>query len=164
MAGSVHFSSLVFLLPHACLCFAGFSNASFQFTQTIYKYDGQFNRYFATIIAFAMMFGSLKLVVATALVSFVAAAPTASRTSSDYITECGNTACLIVNTHTELSALDPYPTKPRITFNSNGTFKITVFSDLHFGENPWDAWGPQQDVNSTKLMRLVLATEKPDYA
>lgn len=111
-----------------------------------------------------MMFGSLKLVVATALVSFVAAAPTASRTSSDYITECGNTACLIVNTHTELSALDPYPTKPRITFNSNGTFKITVFSDLHFGENPWDAWGPQQDVNSTKLMRLVLATEKPDYA
>lgn len=38
-----------------------------------------------------------------------------------------------------------------------------MFSDLHFGENPWDTWGPQQDVNSTKLMRLVLADEKPDY-
>ncbi|KAH8116220.1 Metallo-dependent phosphatase [Phellopilus nigrolimitatus] len=58
---------------------------------------------------------------------------------------------------------DPYPDKPRVTFNSNGTFKITVFSDLHFGENPWDAWGPEQDVNSTRLMRTVLADEKPDY-
>lgn len=63
----------------------------------------------------------------------------------------------------ELSALDPYPTKPRIMFNKDGTFKITVFSDLHYGENPWDAWGPQQDVNSTELMNIVLASEKPDY-
>ncbi|OCH87059.1 Metallo-dependent phosphatase [Obba rivulosa] len=62
-----------------------------------------------------------------------------------------------------INALDPYPTKPRVTFRSDGTFKITVFSDLHYGENPWDAWGPQQDVNSTRLMRIVLAEEKPDY-
>ncbi|PCH45020.1 Metallo-dependent phosphatase [Wolfiporia cocos MD-104 SS10] len=60
-------------------------------------------------------------------------------------------------------ALDPYPTKPRVTFREDGTFKITVFADLHYGENPWDAWGPEQDVNSTKLMRIVLAEEKPDY-
>ncbi|KAH9939180.1 Metallo-dependent phosphatase [Amylocystis lapponica] len=59
--------------------------------------------------------------------------------------------------------LDPYPTKPRVTFRSDGTFKITVFCDLHYGENPWDAWGPQQDVNSTELMEIVLADEKPDY-
>lgn len=59
--------------------------------------------------------------------------------------------------------LDPYPGKPRVTFKADGTFKITVFSDLHFGENPWDVWGPQQDVNSTRLMRIVLADEKPDY-
>ena len=59
--------------------------------------------------------------------------------------------------------LDPYPGKPRVTFKEDGTFKITVFSDLHFGENPWDAWGPEQDVNSTRLMRTVLADEKPDY-
>ncbi|KAG1883432.1 Metallo-dependent phosphatase-like protein [Suillus subluteus] len=61
------------------------------------------------------------------------------------------------------SHLNPYPDKPRITFSSSGTFKLTVFSDLHYGENPWDDWGPQQDVNSTRLMRGVLAAEKPDY-
>jgi len=60
-------------------------------------------------------------------------------------------------------ALNPYPTKPRLTFNPSGTFKMTIFSDLHYGENPWDAWGPQQDVNSAKLMRTVLANEQPDY-
>ncbi|EPQ53523.1 Metallo-dependent phosphatase [Gloeophyllum trabeum ATCC 11539] len=59
--------------------------------------------------------------------------------------------------------LNPYPTKPRVTFRADGTFKLTVFSDLHYGENPWDAWGPQQDVNSTVLMKLVLASEQPDY-
>lgn len=61
------------------------------------------------------------------------------------------------------SALNPYPTKPRLTFRPDGTFKITVFSDLHFGENAWDVWGPQQDVNSTRLMNKVLASEKPDF-
>lgn len=59
--------------------------------------------------------------------------------------------------------IDPYPGKPRVTFRPDGTFKITIFSDLHFGENPWDAWGPEQDVNSTRLMRTVLSDEKPDY-
>jgi hypothetical protein len=39
---------------------------------------------------------------------------------------------------------------------------MTVFSDLHFGENPWN-WGPEQDSNSTRLMRAVLQSEKPDY-
>jgi hypothetical protein len=59
--------------------------------------------------------------------------------------------------------LNPYPGKARLTFKPDGTFKLTVFSDLHFGENPWDAWGPQQDVNSIALMRTVLGDEKPDY-
>jgi hypothetical protein len=59
--------------------------------------------------------------------------------------------------------LNPYPTKLRLTFNPSGTFKMAIFSDLHYGENPWDAWGPQQDVNSAKLMRTVLADEQPDY-
>ncbi|KAI0726562.1 Metallo-dependent phosphatase [Fomitopsis betulina] len=59
--------------------------------------------------------------------------------------------------------LNPYPTKPRVTFRSDGTFRITVFSDLHYGENPWDAWGLQQDANSTELLKIVLADEKPDY-
>jgi hypothetical protein len=51
-----------------------------------------------------------------------------------------------------------------LTFLRDGTFKISVFSDLHFGENPWDTWGPEQDVNSTKLIETVLADERPDYA
>ncbi|KAI0634996.1 Metallo-dependent phosphatase [Trametes polyzona] len=59
--------------------------------------------------------------------------------------------------------LDPYREKPRLTFRQDGTFKITVFSDLHYGENPWDDWGPQQDVDSTQLMNTVLNDEKPDY-
>ncbi|KAK0203927.1 Metallo-dependent phosphatase [Desarmillaria ectypa] len=54
--------------------------------------------------------------------------------------------------------LNPYPDMPRITFRPDGTFKITVFSDLHFGE------GHEQDVNSTRLMRKVLPEEKPDFA
>lgn len=37
-----------------------------------------------------------------------------------------------------------------------------VFSDLHYGENPWDVWGPEQDKNSTILMKTVLK-EEPDY-
>ncbi|TCD68154.1 hypothetical protein EIP91_011432 [Steccherinum ochraceum] len=60
-------------------------------------------------------------------------------------------------------SLNPYPNKPRVTFAADGTFKITVFSDLHYGENAWDVWGPQQDVNSTALMNKVLPDEKPDY-
>jgi len=68
-----------------------------------------------------------------------------------------------LNTEGGINTLNPYPTKPKITFRQDGTFKITVFSDLHFGENPWDVWGPQQDVNSTRLMRTVLSSEKPDY-
>ncbi|KAG5647074.1 hypothetical protein DXG03_001444 [Asterophora parasitica] len=59
--------------------------------------------------------------------------------------------------------LNPHPGKPRVTFRPDGTFKLTVFSDLHFGENPWDSWGPEQDRNSTRLMKTVLADEKPDY-
>ncbi|TFK33984.1 Metallo-dependent phosphatase-like protein [Crucibulum laeve] len=59
--------------------------------------------------------------------------------------------------------LDPYGGKPRITFRPDGTFKLTVFSDLHFGENPWDDWGPEQDANSTRVLKRVLGDEEPDY-
>ncbi|KAG5726696.1 putative inactive purple acid phosphatase 16 [Termitomyces sp. T112] len=59
--------------------------------------------------------------------------------------------------------LDPYPGKPRVTFRPDGTFKLTMFSDLHYGENPWDVWGPEQDFNSTRLMNTVLKDEQPDY-
>lgn len=63
------------------------------------------------------------------------------------------------------AGLDPYPGlgKPRLNFRPDGTFKLTVFSDLHFGENPWDDWGPRQDRNTLKLMNTILPSEKPDY-
>ncbi|KDQ08899.1 hypothetical protein BOTBODRAFT_59103 [Botryobasidium botryosum FD-172 SS1] len=64
---------------------------------------------------------------------------------------------------TALNPLNPYPDKPRVTFKPDGSFTLSVFSDLHFGENPWDTWGPEQDRKSLVIMRDVLSREKPDY-
>jgi hypothetical protein len=49
-----------------------------------------------------------------------------------------------------------------LRFNANGTFQISIFEDLHFGENAWDSWGPQQDINSVKVINSVLDRESPD--
>jgi metallophosphoesterase superfamily enzyme len=59
--------------------------------------------------------------------------------------------------------MDPYPDKPRITYRKDKTFKLVVFSDLHYGEAEDLSWGPQQDVNSARVMRLTLEAEKPDF-
>lgn len=40
--------------------------------------------------------------------------------------------------------------------------KICQFADLHYGEAPNLAWGPEQDRNSTRVMNNVLAAERPD--
>ncbi|KAJ3494952.1 hypothetical protein NLG97_g3737 [Lecanicillium saksenae] len=48
-----------------------------------------------------------------------------------------------------------------LTFGSDGNFQISVFNDLHFGENAWDSWGPQQDINSVKVLNSVLDKEEP---
>ena len=48
-----------------------------------------------------------------------------------------------------------------LRFTDNGTFQISIFEDLHFGENYWDTWGPQQDINSVKVMENVLSSESP---
>ncbi|OMO86113.1 hypothetical protein COLO4_21308 [Corchorus olitorius] len=40
-------------------------------------------------------------------------------------------------------------------------FKMALFADLHFGEDAWTEWGPQQDVNSIKAMSSVLDSETP---
>ncbi|KAK3686992.1 hypothetical protein LTR37_019244 [Vermiconidia calcicola] len=47
-----------------------------------------------------------------------------------------------------------------LKFTSNGTFQISIFEDLHFGENAWAQWGPQQDIWSTHVMNQVLDAEK----
>ncbi|GAB1318196.1 Inactive purple acid phosphatase 16 [Madurella fahalii] len=46
-----------------------------------------------------------------------------------------------------------------LRFNSDGTFQICIFEDLHFGENAWDAWGPQQDADSVEVIERILDTE-----
>ncbi|KAI2780227.1 Metallo-dependent phosphatase [Daldinia loculata] len=48
-----------------------------------------------------------------------------------------------------------------LTFKSDGTFQISIFEDLHFGENAWDQWGPQQDINSVKVINKILEAESP---
>ena len=48
--------------------------------------------------------------------------------------------------------LNPYPYKPKVHFRPDGSFKLLVMSDLHFGENPWDVWGPEQDRKSIILV------------
>ncbi|SPQ24250.1 ad05ba95-91f8-4216-adb7-db32bacf733c [Thermothielavioides terrestris] len=46
-----------------------------------------------------------------------------------------------------------------LRFRPDGTFHITIFEDLDFGENAWDAWGPQQDINSVRVIETVLDAE-----
>ncbi|KFA80795.1 hypothetical protein S40288_04780 [Stachybotrys chartarum IBT 40288] len=46
-------------------------------------------------------------------------------------------------------------------FNEVGSFKIAIFSDTHFGENAWNTWGPQQDINTVKVMEAVLDADPP---
>ncbi|GMJ13246.1 purple acid phosphatase 16 [Hibiscus trionum] len=45
----------------------------------------------------------------------------------------------------------------------NRIFKIAIFADLHFGEDAWTDWGPEQDLNSIKVMSSVLDNETPDF-
>ncbi|KAG8933468.1 hypothetical protein FRC00_013203 [Tulasnella sp. 408] len=76
----------------------------------------------------------------------------------------GTTAPAIFNNRqTSADVLNPYPNKRRIHFKDDGTFRLTVFSDLHFGENPWDDWGPEQDRKSLIVMNNMLDLEQPDF-
>lgn len=48
-----------------------------------------------------------------------------------------------------------------LRFSKDGTFQISIFEDLHFGENAWEQWGPEQDVKSSGVMNAVLDAESP---
>ncbi|KAI0196654.1 Metallo-dependent phosphatase-like protein [Xylaria flabelliformis] len=48
-----------------------------------------------------------------------------------------------------------------LTLRADGTFQVAIFEDLHFGENAWDQWGPQQDINSVKVINEILDKESP---
>ncbi|KAK5989196.1 putative inactive purple acid phosphatase 16 [Cladobotryum mycophilum] len=55
----------------------------------------------------------------------------------------------------------PHPGPGPLMFNDDGTFQVSIFEDLHFGENAWDQWGPQQDINTVKVINKVLDSESP---
>lgn len=78
------------------------------------------------------------------------------------------------------SALGLGLSTPILRFTDKGTFQISVFSDLHYGEgnHPLNHklvlehntncptaenldWGPQQDINSTRVMNSILDQESP---
>ncbi|KAJ6498369.1 Metallo-dependent phosphatase-like protein [Mycena vitilis] len=65
--------------------------------------------------------------------------------------------------HPTTATLDPYRDKKRLTFGADGKLKVSIFSDLHFGETPGDGAGRGKDGNSTRLMRAILKDEEPDY-
>lgn len=52
------------------------------------------------------------------------------------------------------SALSP------LVLSEQGSFQISVFEDLHFGENEY-SFGPQQDINSISVLNAVLNAEHP---
>ncbi|KAL7940983.1 Metallo-dependent phosphatase-like protein [Trichoderma barbatum] len=50
---------------------------------------------------------------------------------------------------------------PQLRFTPQGTFQMTVFNDLHFGEAEDTDWGPLQDVDTLLVMETVLKKESP---
>lgn len=48
---------------------------------------------------------------------------------------------------------------PALHFAQNGTFQLSIFEDLHFGEAEDTDWGPQQDIKTLGVMQTVLASE-----
>ena len=52
--------------------------------------------------------------------------------------------------------------KAHLNLAEDYSFHISVFSDLHYGENE-SSFGIPADKNSTALMRQVLSQERPDF-
>jgi len=61
-----------------------------------------------------------------------------------------------------LHSSSAFPTLQQpLRFTRDGTFQVCVFEDLHFGEAENLDWGPQQDINTTRVMNSVLDDESP---
>lgn len=56
---------------------------------------------------------------------------------------------------------------PPLRFGSDGTFHLSIFEDLHYGEGeanpPSLGWGPISDTKSTGVIDSVLSAENPDF-
>ena len=57
--------------------------------------------------------------------------------------------------------------KPSLKFHTNKdkniwTFKILQLADLHFGEDEWTDWGPEQDRKSIEALKYFIKAERPD--
>jgi len=52
--------------------------------------------------------------------------------------------------------------RPLVRFNQDGSLKIVQFTDLHYGDRPAGV-GPENDFNSTQVMRDILDWEHPDF-
>lgn len=50
----------------------------------------------------------------------------------------------------------------KLHFSPSTTLKISIFSDLHFGEAEDTDWGPEQDSRTLHVMSTILDTEEPD--
>ncbi|KAL2262881.1 hypothetical protein VTK26DRAFT_9145 [Humicola hyalothermophila] len=46
-----------------------------------------------------------------------------------------------------------------LQFRADGTFRLSIFQDLHFGESAWESWGSQQDLNAVRVVEAVLDAE-----
>lgn len=60
------------------------------------------------------------------------------------------------------STLSRVESKPLLRLDSNGQFHISIFSDLHYGEEE-DGWGIAQDAKSNAVIKDILAHEKPPF-
>lgn len=59
------------------------------------------------------------------------------------------------------AAVPAHSAWPQLRFTPKGTFQMTVFNDLHFGEAENTDWGPLQDVDTLLVMKTVLDKESP---
>ncbi|KAI9647673.1 hypothetical protein NHQ30_004058 [Ciborinia camelliae] len=78
--------------------------------------------------------------------------------------------CQAINTfptfgsnHNPNSSNGSFVVKEPLRLNSENEFQITIFADLHYGEEE-NGWGIDQDVNSSRVIRDVISHEKSDLA
>ncbi|OAA81407.1 Metallophosphoesterase [Akanthomyces lecanii RCEF 1005] len=67
---------------------------------------------------------------------------------------------LLVAALVSVAAVAAPTAKPPLQFTANGTFHISVFNDIHFGENA-SGQGPLWDMKTSTIMASVMDAEKP---